>query len=94
MKLRVTDSASAISEKHALVSVNNTPPAVEITSPLPGTLYSMTQDEVHVLSADVSDLEHDPGELASRGRSRYTTTTTSTLSRWTPTARPWPPRPP
>ena len=64
MKLRVTDSASAISEKQVLVSVNNTPPAVEITSPLPGTLYSMTQDEVHVLSADISDLEHGPGELA------------------------------
>ena len=62
--LRVTDSGGAIDEKQVLVSVNNTPPAVEITSPLPGTLYSMTQDEVHVLSADISDLEHGPGELA------------------------------
>ena len=64
VKLRVTDSGGAISEKDTLVSVNNTPPAVEITSPLPGTLYSMTQDEVHTLSADISDLEHSPGELA------------------------------
>ena len=64
VKLRVTDSGSAFGEKQVLVSVNNTPPAVEITSPLPGTLYSMAQDEVHVLSADISDLEHGPGELA------------------------------
>ena len=64
MKLRVTDSGGAISEKEALVSVNNTPPAVEITSPLPGTLYSMVQDEVHFLSADITDLEHGPGQLA------------------------------
>ena len=89
--LRVTDGASATNEKQVLVSVNNTPPAVEITSPLPGTLYSMTQDEVHVLSADISDLEHGPGSSRARGSSRYTTTTTSTQSRWTPIARPWPP---
>lgn len=64
VRLTVTDSGSLTSSADVVVSVNNTPPAVSITSPAAGTLYSMLGDETHSLAASISDLEHGPQGLS------------------------------
>lgn len=47
--------------KQLVVSVNNTPPAVQITTPAPGTLYRMDQATTYTLRATVTDT--DPSNL-------------------------------
>jgi glucose/arabinose dehydrogenase len=61
--LTVTDSALQTSTTNLTISVNNTPPAVAITSPAAGTLYSMTSDTIYNLTATVSDAEHTDNQL-------------------------------
>ncbi|MCB0794952.1 MAG: PQQ-dependent sugar dehydrogenase [Flavobacteriales bacterium] len=62
--LTVTDTAGQTNSTSLLVSVNNTPPEVAITSFPNGHEYPPGVDTVYVLEADVMDLEHGPGQLS------------------------------
>ncbi len=62
--LTVTDSAGATAHTTVLVSANNTPPAVMITSPIDGELYSMAEATIYNLTAAVTDTESTAGELS------------------------------
>jgi PKD repeat protein/glucose/arabinose dehydrogenase len=62
--LTVTDQGGLIDTADLIVSVNNTPPTVAITSPVDGTLYPLSGDTIYNLTADVTDLEHSGSELA------------------------------
>jgi uncharacterized repeat protein (TIGR01451 family) len=64
VRLRVTDDRGSSDDAFVLVSPNNTPPSVTITSPLPGQLYAMSGDELHNLTASIGDAEHAPAQLS------------------------------
>lgn len=55
--LTVTDTGALSSQSTVVVSVNNTPPNVAITSPVDGTLYSLSNAVLVDLTAAVSDAE-------------------------------------
>lgn len=61
--LTVTDNEGAIGQTTEVVSLNNTPPTVQINSFQDGDKYPLTGTSLLRLSADVSDLEHDPALL-------------------------------
>ncbi len=61
--LTVTDTAGNVIEKSFLISLNNTPPQVNITSIADSTLYSMITPTPYPLEADVYDEEHSIEEL-------------------------------
>src|SRR5258706_11267528 len=46
-----------------VISVNNTPPSVTITSPADGTLYPLTSQTAYTLTALVSDNEQSQAQL-------------------------------
>lgn len=64
VRLTVTDLAGQSVETTLVVSLDNTPPAVQITSPVDGALYDMQQSTLVPMDALISDLEHGPAELA------------------------------
>lgn len=55
--LVVTDNGQLTSSKEMIISVNNTPPAVQIVTPSAGTLYRMDQATTYSLSAVVTDTD-------------------------------------
>ncbi|WP_439882504.1 PA14 domain-containing protein [Pontibacter sp. MBLB2868] len=55
--LKVTDAGGASATATLNISVNNTPPLVNITSPPDGTKYPMSENKVYTLAADVKDQE-------------------------------------
>lgn len=56
--LVVTDNQNQVSlPKEIVISVNNTPPTVQITHPDPGTLYSMSAPTSYTLQAAVTDTD-------------------------------------
>jgi beta-lactam-binding protein with PASTA domain/glucose/arabinose dehydrogenase len=55
--LTVTDNVGQTSTATIIVSLNNTPPAVAITSPVDRSLYPMSSLSTYTLSANVSDNE-------------------------------------
>jgi hypothetical protein len=61
--LVVTDTAGASATNRLLISVNNTPPQVTITSPVDGTRYSMTASRTYNCTATVTDAEHTASQL-------------------------------
>ncbi len=61
--LTVTDSVGAASTTMQVVSVNNTPPRVNISTFNNGDLYSLDKTSLLMLRADVSDQEHDYASL-------------------------------
>lgn len=61
--LTVTDSAGLSKSEHLTVSLNNTPPDVNIISFQDGDLYSTTHPTFLPLQAEVSDAEHEEEEL-------------------------------
>jgi glucose/arabinose dehydrogenase len=61
--LTVTDPQGATSTLSKVVSLNNTPPVVQITSPIDGSLYSMNGPTLLELGAMVFDAEHGPEDL-------------------------------
>lgn len=62
--LTVTDPSGGAHVARVLVSTDNTPPQVVITSPLDGASYPITAgNQVIALQAQVSDAEHGPLEL-------------------------------
>ena len=61
--LTVTDPQGATSTLSKVVSLNNTPPVVQITSPIDGSFYSMNEPTLIELGATVYDAEHGPADL-------------------------------
>ena len=61
--LTVTDSGGLSAQATLIVSVNNTPPNVTITSPVNGTLYSPINPTTVNLTATVSDAESSDSQL-------------------------------
>ncbi len=61
--LTVTAEDLQTSTTQLLVSVNNTPPQVQITSFANGSFYPVGVDTVFQLQANVLDLEHGPAQL-------------------------------
>lgn len=62
--LTVTDPGGASGRADLVVSVNNTPPTVTITSPIDGSTYPLTGDSVFDLRASIGDAEHAPNQLS------------------------------
>ncbi len=63
VSLVVRDSAGATASARLIISVNNTPPVVNITSPVEGTKYPLTDSTIYNLTADVSDSEYSNDQL-------------------------------
>lgn len=63
VKLTVTDSIGQVAEAVIVISVNNTPPSVEITSFRDGDLYPGHKSTTLPLTADVSDAESNTEHL-------------------------------
>lgn len=61
--LTVTDSLGASGTETMVISLNNTPPVVNITSFKDGDRYPLGQTFLLVLEAEVSDMEHAEEEL-------------------------------
>jgi glucose/arabinose dehydrogenase len=64
VSLKVTDLGGKNATVVIPVSLDNTPPHVVITSPVDGSLYSMTQNTQVPMTALVSDSEFSPAQLA------------------------------
>ncbi|WBO83288.1 PKD domain-containing protein [Hymenobacter yonginensis] len=64
VRLTVTDPQGQTGQATLLISANNTPPQVTITSPAPNTLYSIASQTSFVLRATVTDQEHSPAQLS------------------------------
>jgi PKD repeat protein/subtilisin-like proprotein convertase family protein len=61
--LRVTDNAGQWAEASLLVSVNNSPPEVTITSPAHASRYPLDAETIYPLTAQAADAEHGDHEL-------------------------------
>jgi len=61
--LTVTDTAGNVDVESQIISLNNTPPLVDIASISEGSLYSTQETSIVDLIAQVTDLEHDTEEL-------------------------------
>jgi PKD repeat protein len=62
--LTVTDPQGASNSTQLLVSVNNTPPVVQITSFPDGHLYPVGVDTTYALTASVTDAQHSGAQLS------------------------------
>ncbi len=63
VRLTVTDNLGATGIDSLVISVNNTPPVVNITSPVKNSLYAVGSDTIYSCQAAVSDAEHVDGKL-------------------------------
>jgi len=63
VKLTVTDNGGATSVDSMVVSVNNTPPTVNITSPIKNSLYKLGADTLYSCAATVTDNEQSAAQL-------------------------------
>ena len=63
MTLTVTDRSNVPHQTTLLISANNTPPTVAITSPTNGMRYPMSTQTTYPLSALISDTEHSSEQL-------------------------------
>lgn len=63
VRLTVRDPQNAVGDTTVVVTVDNTPPAVEITSPREGTEYPMDAQRTFDLTADIADAESPLGAL-------------------------------
>jgi hypothetical protein len=64
VRLTVTDPLGLTGTTGLTVSLNNTPPVVQITSPPDGVTYQVCRNTTIPLAATISDAEHGPAELA------------------------------
>jgi glucose/arabinose dehydrogenase len=64
VKLSVKDPANNISTDSILISLNNTPPAVNIISPVKNSSYAVGSDTTYKLQAQVTDAEHISSQLS------------------------------
>ena len=62
--LQVIDSGGLTSATALIVSVNNTPPTVAITSPVNGSLYPTTSETTFSCAALITDAEQDASQLS------------------------------
>ena len=62
--LRVTDAQGSTNSANQLISANNTPPVINITSPTNFARYSVSGPTIYPCTADVSDLEHASNALS------------------------------
>lgn len=62
-KLTVTDNGGASHTDSIIISVNNTPPVVHITSPIKNSTYTTGLDTTYSCEATVIDNEHGPAQL-------------------------------
>jgi glucose/arabinose dehydrogenase len=67
--LTVTDNAGNFDQKTLVISANNTPPQVTITSPVNNGLYPLTGNTVFNLGATVTDQEHSGSALSYKWQS-------------------------
>ena len=58
--LTVTDNLGSSSTDSIIISVNNTPPVVNITSPIKNSLYKIGSDTSYTCAATVTDAEPGP----------------------------------
>jgi glucose/arabinose dehydrogenase len=63
VKLSVTDNQNATSTDSIIISVNNTPPVVNITSPIKNSIYRLGADTSYSCKATVTDAEQSDGQL-------------------------------
>jgi hypothetical protein len=63
VRLTVTDNLGTSSTDSIIISVNNTPPVVNITSPEKNSLYKVGPDTLYTCTATVTDAEHTAGQL-------------------------------
>ncbi len=63
VKLTVTDIQNGQSTDSIIISVNNTPPVVNITSPVKNSTYVLGSDTLYSCTATVTDDEHSGGQL-------------------------------
>jgi len=61
--LTVTDTGSLTNQTSLIISVNNTPPVIAITSPAPGSTYLFPDQINYPLRASVVDAEHSAAQL-------------------------------
>jgi glucose/arabinose dehydrogenase len=62
--LKVTDNGGASHTESIVISVNNTPPVVNITSPVKNSTYGPGSDDIEYnCTATVTDTEHSGGDL-------------------------------
>jgi glucose/arabinose dehydrogenase len=61
--LTVTDNAGGQSTDSIIISVNNTPPVVNITSPVKNSYYRLGSDSLYSCTAAVTDAEHTSSQL-------------------------------
>ncbi|MEO5564812.1 MAG: PQQ-dependent sugar dehydrogenase [Chitinophagaceae bacterium] len=63
VKLTVTDNGGATAVDSIIISINNTPPVVNITSPVKNSTYTPGTDTLYAETAVVTDAEHTTGQL-------------------------------
>jgi glucose/arabinose dehydrogenase/PKD repeat protein len=63
VKLKVTDNLGGTSIDSMIISVNNTPPNVNITSPIKNSTYRVGADSTYECIATVTDAEHSQAQL-------------------------------
>jgi glucose/arabinose dehydrogenase len=63
VKLTVTDNQGATNTDEFIVSINNTPPVVNITSPVKNSKYKVGTDTTYSLRATVNDAQHSNSQL-------------------------------
>ncbi len=63
VKLTVTDNEGGVHTDSVIISVNNTPPVVNITSPAKNSTYTPGGEVTYDCIATVIDDEHGPGQL-------------------------------
>ena len=63
VKLTVTDNQGGASTDSIIISVNNTPPVINITSPVKNSTYRLGADTLYSCTANVTDAEHSAGQL-------------------------------
>jgi PKD repeat protein/glucose/arabinose dehydrogenase len=61
--LIVTDPGGLKATNTLRISVNNTPPQVQITSPVDGSRFPMTADTIYPCTAIITDAEHGSNQL-------------------------------
>lgn len=63
VQLSVKDNQNQVSTDSIIISANNTPPVVNITSPVKNSNYRLGSDTSYSLKATVTDAQHTAGQL-------------------------------
>jgi len=63
VKLTVKDNQNVTATDSLIISANNTPPVVAISTPIKNSFYALGTDTAYALTAIVTDAEHPAGQL-------------------------------